>query len=210
MSTVNKSLTQSKPHIVRLVADKASELYYTAARRGDDLPQPRIVGEEIGVVFGGDVFIPYSDLGYNENLGFYRLSASPDVPNQAAPYAAGGALINPGKITVTPGVARRLSNEEIRTLLERHVSGDFGEFGRFYEIDVTDEMLREGVVASGGMSKVNAMTGLDCVVSEFIVRDARVWVITEPGQTRSTIFVLAGVERHSSNGNGDGNGNGHH
>lgn len=192
----------NKPTIVRLVADKASELYYSAARRGDDLPQPRVISEEIGVVFGGDVFIPYSDLGYHENLGFYRLSASPDVANQAAPYAAGGALINPGKITITPGVAKRLNNDEIRTLLGRHVAGDFGEFGRFYDIDVTDEMLLEGVPAAGGMSKVNALTGLDCVMSEFVVRDARIWLITEPGQQRSTIFVLAGLERHSTNSNG--------
>jgi hypothetical protein len=198
----------NKPPIIRLVADKACELYYAAALRGADLPQPRVLSDEIGVVFGGDLFIPYADLGYNDELGFFQLSASPEIDNQAAPYAAGGTLISPGKITVTPGVALRLSAEEIRTLLDRHVSGDFGEFGRFYEIDITDEMLREGVSVVGGMSKVNALTGLDCVISEYVVRDGRIWVITEPGPQRSTIFVLAGVERHSSHRNG--NGNGHH
>jgi hypothetical protein len=189
----------NKPPIVRLVADKASELYYSAALRGDDLPQPRVIDDEIGVVFGGKTFIPYADLGYNEDLGFYRLSAVPDVANQAAPFAAGGMLINPGKITITPGVAKRLTNEEISTLLNRHIAGDFGELGRFFDIDVTDEMLLEGVPVAGGMSKVKALTGLDCVKSEFVVRDARVWVITEPGQHRSTIFVLAGLERYSTN-----------
>lgn len=193
-----------KPHIVRLIADKASELYYSAARRGDDLPQPRVISNEIGVVFGGDVFIPYSDLGFNENLGFYRLSGSPEVNNQSAPYAAGGSLINPGKIIVTPGVSRRLNNEDIRSLLARHTAGDFGEFGRFYEIDVTDEMLLEGVLAPGGMSKVNALTGLDCVMSEYVINDSRIWLITEPGQHRSTLFVLAGLERHSNGKNGNG------
>jgi hypothetical protein len=192
----------NKPPIVRLVADKASELYYSAALRGDDLPQPRIIDDEIGVVFGGKTFIPYADLGYNEDLGFYRLSAVPDVANQAAPFAAGGSLVNPGKITITPGVAKRLTNEEISALLNRHVVGDFGELGRFFDIDVTDEMLLEGVPVAGGMSKVNALTGLDCVMSEFVVRDARVWVITEPGQHRSTIFVLAGLERYATDGNG--------
>ena len=41
--------------------------------------------EQRGVVFlGDDEFIPFDDLGYNSELGFYRLSLFPDVQNEAA------------------------------------------------------------------------------------------------------------------------------
>jgi hypothetical protein len=199
----------SKPHtvrhIVRLIADKASELYYQANHRGNDLPQPRVINQEIGVLFWDNVFIPYADLGYNDELGFYQLSACPDATNESTPYAAEGPLLDPGQLIVTPGVAKQLSNDELSTLLERHTSGDFGDLGRFYEIDVTDEMLLEGVSAACGMSKVSVLTGLDSVISEYMVRDTRIWVITEPGEQRSTIFTLAGVERHSRSGIKSGN-----
>lgn len=41
-----------------------------------------------GVVFHDeDEFIPLADLGYNQQIGFYRLSRFPDEENQSLPYA---------------------------------------------------------------------------------------------------------------------------
>lgn len=41
-------------------------------------------GDQAGVMFLDDMeFIPFADLGYNQQLGFYQLSAFPDVENEA-------------------------------------------------------------------------------------------------------------------------------
>ncbi len=51
--------------------------------------------------------------------------------NEAAPYAAEGHMIDWGQIIITTGAARRLTNDVIKELLERHASGDYGEYGEF-------------------------------------------------------------------------------
>lgn len=182
-----------KPHIIRLVADEVRQQYYHRKRERMELPRPRIVEDEIGVEFDGQ-FIPYADLGYHGDVGFFRLSETAGVPNEAMPFAATGRLIDFGQVLVTTGVTQRLTNEEIRGLLERHATGDYGEYGEFYELDVTDEMLIDAVhpPAPGPANKVNTLTGLDAIASAYTVREHRVWVITEAGEHRTTVFLFAG------------------
>lgn len=186
-----------KPHIVRIVADEARYQYFCRQRALVDLPRPRILRDEIGVEFGDGQFIPYADLGYSGNIGFFRLSeADEGVDNRAAPYAAAGCLIDCGQIIVTTGVSVRLTTEEIRQLIERHASGDYGEYGEFYDLDVDDALLsgdRYGCPAPGLLNKVNTLTGMDAIISAYTVRENRIWVITETGQNRSTVILLAGL-----------------
>lgn len=191
----------AKPHIVRMVADRARELYYTQRRLPVDIPRPRLLDDEIGVLFADGAFIPYADLGFHHDLGFYRLSEIDHVPNEAAPFAATGKIVNGGNIIVTTGVSERLAADEIRDLVTRHTSGDFGQHGDFYAIDVTDDELRRGspqATTIGVLNKIGALSGLGAIISEYHVRGYRIWVITENGDNRSTILVFAGLENELS------------
>lgn len=185
-----------KPHIVRIVADEARRQYFWRRRDLNLLPRPRIQEDEIGVEFDDGQFIPYADLGYSGDIGFFRLSETSDVDNDAAPYAASGHLIDCGQIIVTTGVSVRLTTEEIRQLIECHASGDFGEYGEFFDLDVNEDLLngsRRDFPGFGLMNKVNTLTGMDAVVSAYVVRENRIWVITETGENRSTILLFAGL-----------------
>lgn len=188
----------NKPHIVRIVADEARRQYFWHRRDLANLPRPRIEGDEIGVEFDDGQFIPYADLGYSGDIGFFRLSETRGVDNDAAPYAAGGRLIDCGQIIVTTGVSVRLTTDEIREVIERHASGDYGEHGEFYDLDVSDDLFSEATgdfPAPGPLNKVNTLTGMDAVVSAYTVRDNRIWVITETGENRSTVILFAGLAR---------------
>lgn len=187
-----------RPHIVRVVADEARRQFFGRRRRRDQLPTPRIRQDEIGVAFDEGDFIPYADLGYSGDVGFFRLSEPGDAVNEAAPYAAGGRLIDLGQIIITTGASRRLSNEAIRELLDRHASGDYGEFGEFYDLDVDDEMLVADPMrlpSFGSANKVNTLTGMDAIVSGYAVDGNRYWVITEAGENRTTLLLFAGPSR---------------
>ena len=184
-----------KPHIIRIVADEARRRHYQRHEARARLPRPRVWESEIGVEFDDGGFIPYADLGYHEDVGFFRLSESSDVTNQAAPFAASGRLIDCGQIVVTTGVSLRLTAEEIRDLLARHSRGDFGVYGEFYDLDVSDEMLLEEAaqpLPPGLANKVNTLTGLNPIVSAYNVRQHAVWVITEAGEKRTTLLIYAG------------------
>ncbi|MBK7217966.1 MAG: hypothetical protein IPH95_13185 [Candidatus Promineofilum sp.] len=185
----------AKPHIIRIVAAEARRQYYALRRPRADLPRPRIWEGEIGVEFDDGRFIPYADLGYHDDVGFFRLSEESDVVNQAAPFAASGRLIDCGQVVVTTGVSLRLTGEEIGQLLARHAGGDFGAYGEFYDLDVSDEMLREEAAPPqppGLVNKVNTLTGLNPIVSAYSVRDHAVWVITEAGEKQTTVLIYAG------------------
>jgi hypothetical protein len=182
-----------KPHIVRLVADEARRQYFR--RPPGQWPRPRIREQEIGVQFGDGAFIPYADLGYSRDDGFFRLSEMEQLPNDAAPFATAGRLIEPGQIIVTTGATARLSNDDVRQLLARHASGDYGEYGEFYDLDISDDMLRgasQHPLAPGLANKVNTLTGLDAIVSAYTLDDHRFWVMTEAGENRTTVILYAG------------------
>ncbi len=185
----------NKPHIIRMVADRACKLYYGQNKPRATLPSPRILEDEIGVRFADGRFIPYADLGFHRDRGFYRLSETFDVPNESAPFAAGGKLLHAGQVIVTTGVSARLSPGTIRALVDRHTAGDYGSHGDFYDIDVTDDLLRlerlDGV-ARGVANKVNTLTGLNAVHSEYVVDGQRIWVVTEAGDNRTTVLMYAG------------------
>jgi hypothetical protein len=192
---------QQKPHIVRMVADRARELYYTQRRLPIDIPRPRIEGEEIGVRFGDGQFIAYADLGFHHDLGFYRLSDGPGLPNEAAPFAAMGKIVNAGHVVVTTGVSERLTPDEISDLVRRHTTGDFGRHGDFYAIDVTDEELRRGspqATTIGVLNKIGTLSGLGAIISEYWLRGYRIWVITESGHNRSTVLIFAGLTNETA------------
>ena len=128
-------------------------------------------------------------------MGFFRLSEATGDTNEAAPYAASGRLIDLGQIVVTAGASRRLTNDEIRDLLDRHAAGDFGDYGEFYDLDVSDELLCASpaqLVPDGVTNKINTLTGVGAIVSVYTVRDLRVWVITEAGENRTTLLLFAG------------------
>ncbi|MFO7662368.1 MAG: hypothetical protein R6X18_07215 [Chloroflexota bacterium] len=188
----------TKPHIVRLVADEVSRVFYHHRPIPHASVRPRILDEEIGVEFESGDFIPYADLGYSCDIGFFRLSGDFDVANDSLPYAAAGQLINYGQVLVTASVSQHLSNDDIRNLLQRHTSGDYGEFGEFYELDITDGMLMNAHVSSiwsASQNKVNTLTGLETITSEYVVDTHRIRVITEAGEDRTTVILFAGTIR---------------
>ena len=183
-----------KSHIVRLVADEARRKVYRNDSWSKDWPKPRILEDEIGVEINCE-FIPYADLGYNHDVGFFRLSGLEDEPNDAAPYASVGHMIDCGQIVVTTGASARLSNAEIRDLLMRHGQGDFGEFGDYFDLDVDDDMLTgksAGAPEMGVLNKANTLTGLSTIFSAYTVRENRILVVTEAGEKRSTVVLFAG------------------
>lgn len=187
-----------RPHIVRVVADEARRLYFRRRRDREALPKPRIRQDEIGVEFVDGDFIPYADLGYSSDIGFFRLSETTEVPNETAPYAASGNLIDLGQIIITTGASRRLNNDDVRDLLHRHASGDFGEYGEFFDLEVDDAMLSDDparLPGPGPANKVNTLTGMDAIVSAYTVREHRIWVITEAGENRTTLLLFAGPGR---------------
>lgn len=187
-----------KPNIVRVVADEARQLYYKRQRDRNALPRPRVLGEEIGVEFVDEGFIPYADLGYSHDIGFFRLSEIDDVANDAAPYASGGRLIDLGQIVITSGASRRLVHDEIRELLDRHSSGDYGEYGEFFDLDLDGDMLRDDLgwrPDPGVSNKINTLTGMEAIVSAYVIRNHRLWVITEAGETRTTVVLYIGPAR---------------
>jgi hypothetical protein len=188
----------TKPHIVRLVADEVSRVFYHHGSIPHASVRPRILGEEIGVEFESGDFIPYADLGYSCDIGFFRLSGDYDETNDALPYAAAGQLINFGQVLISTSVSQRLSNEDIQDLLQRHASGDYGEYGEFYDLDITDDMLLSTDFSSlwtAPRNKVSTLTGLEAITSEYIVNTHRIRVITEAGEDRTTVFLFAGTIR---------------
>lgn len=182
-----------KPHIVRVVADEARQRLYRHHERGG-IPRPRMRDEEIGVEFENGEFIPYADLGYSRDTGFFRISEEAGLYSEAAPYAATGHLIDCGQIILTTAASRRLTNEEIRDLLDRHASGDFGEFGEFYNLDIDDSMLcdEQMLLPPGLVNKVNTLTGRNAIISAYTVGENRIWLITEAGENRTTVILFAG------------------
>ena len=69
--------------------------------------------------------------------------------------------------------------------------GDVAIIASFGEM--TDEEAR--MPRTGAASKVSTLTGMDAVVSAYTVREHRFWVITEAGESRTTLLLFAGAAR---------------
>jgi hypothetical protein len=89
-----------------------------------------------------------------------------------------------GKVTITPGAVALLAEtaQHAVTFLERHVRGDWGEFGHYDEIHLTADEQRRGWEATDDTAKINKynlVNGRDQIVSEFHTsRGEQLWVIT--------------------------------
>lgn len=81
--------------------------------------------------------------------------------------------LNLGHVVATPGALEALSAEDIRSALDRHVHGDWGDLG--------DEDKRENDFAFGRclriLSAYNAMSGV------------KFWVITEADRSATTVLL---------------------
>lgn len=106
------------------------------------------------------------------------------------------AQFNPGVIVVTPSVQALVGNSTpIKTLLDRHLSGDFGKSGHFTAIDISDHELQHGALATDDSGKLNKLAILGkyhSVLSEYSLGSQVVWIATEDvngTETRTTIMV---------------------
>lgn len=108
-------------------------------------------------------------------------------------------LFTPGRVGMTRGVEALLQDGDVTPLdlVKRHLSGDFGIHGRFDEIDVTDEELREGPLATADDGKLNKAAILQDklgewqgrIMSAYIVNDEKVWIITEADRSATTLLL---------------------
>ena len=105
-----------------------------------------------------------------------------------------GALFPLGKVTITAGAIEALScaGEHAANFVGRHVRGDWGEYGRFNQIELTGHERRLGWEAtdnSGKINKSNVLNRRDRIMSEYLTaRGKRLWVISDWG--RGTTVLL--------------------
>jgi hypothetical protein len=95
-----------------------------------------------------------------------------------------GALFPLGKVAATAGAVGALAaaGEHAAAYLARHARGDWGLFGRFDEIQLTEDERQRGHFATdddGMVNKSNALGRRGAVTSEYVTgRGERLWVIT--------------------------------
>ncbi len=81
-------------------------------------------------------------------------------------------LFELGRIVATPGVLSELTRAEVATCIERHSRGDWGELEKA-DIRENELSLREGFR----------------ILSNYRVRDIKVWVITEADRSSTCILL---------------------
>jgi hypothetical protein len=107
-----------------------------------------------------------------------------------------GARFPLGKVTITGGAVGALAGagEHAAAFLTRHVSGDWGENGRFDEIELTADERRRGWEATDDPGKINKwglLTRRDRIMSEYQTRrGVRLWVITSLDGAGGTTVLL--------------------
>lgn len=84
---------------------------------------------------------------------------------------------NLGQVVVTRGIntdmeSGNLKFQDIATLISRHSSGDWGDM---------DEGDKE-------MNDLALQSGEDRIFSSYILNDTRIWVITEPDRSYTTVL----------------------
>jgi hypothetical protein len=110
--------------------------------------------------------------------------------------APASAHFRPGIIIVTPSVqALAGDSTPIKTMLDRHLSGDFGNFGHFTAIEISDHELLHGALATDDSGKLNKLAILGkypSVLSEYSLGNQTIWVATEDvngTETRTTVML---------------------
>jgi hypothetical protein len=110
-----------------------------------------------------------------------------------------GARFPVGKILVTVGALRALreAREPVAVLLLRHVHGDWGTFGHYDQIDLSEDELRSGWLVTnetGKINKSNLLNRRDWIISEYrIAHGQRVRILTDLGRgTAMTVILLNG------------------
>ncbi len=107
-----------------------------------------------------------------------------------------GARFPLGRVTITGGAVAALANagEHAASFLARHVRGDWGENGRFEQIELTDDELRRGWEAtedSGKINKSNVLGRRDRVMSEYRTgRGQQLWITTSLEGAGGTTVLL--------------------
>lgn len=106
----------------------------------------------------------------------------------------GKYLFNPGNLFCTPSVLALAEHNqtEFEMLVVRHLSGDFGEYGTFADISVTQEEIEEGMGATadaGKLNKIAILTGRGQVDSCYEISS---------GQTILVITVLSGQDTYTT------------
>ncbi len=103
-----------------------------------------------------------------------------------------------GLKVVTPGVRKLLTNKEIKPLLERHVTGDWGKLGTCQKVELTPAEREAGyskaLVLTSDVAKLNKLCTLGGggrVMSEYIVKQKEVWILTDiAGDSVKTTILL--------------------
>jgi hypothetical protein len=107
-----------------------------------------------------------------------------------------GALFPLGKVTITGGAVGALADagEHTAVYLARHARGDWGETGRFDEIDLSADERRRGWEATddpGKINKSNVLNRRDRIMSEYTTAGTkRLWVITSLDRGGGTTVLL--------------------
>ena len=106
------------------------------------------------------------------------------------------ALFSPGQVVATPGVLEVLEavGVEPLELLRRHLTGDFGECGKYADIKptMTPEEMERGALATADDGKLNVWgiaTGDGRILSAYVLDSARVWIITEWDRSVTTLLL---------------------
>lgn len=187
----------SPEHIVKMIGDFCTEVNYGLGSINGIEPNIRIIEGALGVNFEGADFIPYSDLGYNSELGFYQISAFPGFENESLPYSAEGVILSLGEVVMTRGIEaalRRagLDRDFVIGLIERYSRGDWGDLGNWREIEVTDKELQLGAMVTAEGAKLNligALTGINRLLASYTTEElGKVWIITESDRSATTIL----------------------
>jgi hypothetical protein len=101
-----------------------------------------------------------------------------------------------GKITITPGAVDALADagEHAVSFLQRHVQGDWGNYGHCDQIELTEDERRRGWEATDDDAKINKSNLLnrrDTITSSYrTAKDRRVWVITRLDGRGGTTVLL--------------------
>lgn len=107
-----------------------------------------------------------------------------------------GARFRLGKITITAGAVAALADgaQHAVVFLDRHVRGDWGEYGYCDRIQLTADERRRGWEATDDTAKINKwnlLNGQDRIMSEYRTsRGQRLWVITSLDGKGGTTVLL--------------------